>query len=1139
MKSIKWQTYFFTGALFVIVAVLVGFAVTSALKERRFVDEYKIRDELTFQINLAAQSQAVERSLGATIIGAGESEGASFHKAFEKAAGNGDEHVHKFIDIAEKLEIMENEQMLGEYLDRWRKGYEKLKKLRDKVLKNNITREEWITAAVDNINNEFDLRDYTFVPGHSEESNETEIIYLRTILRTNVSTLAEYAGLERDLVANAIAKGENFSPDTLSKLEGYRSIVDHSIKKILFLKKHEFATDKIKKEIIHFEKEFLGTYQKVRKEIYASNEMQRESIKTATLQIQNIKKTFKDYLTGIRADFVSVTQLKSVAEFTKAMIAGGQAGIAKNITKVADEFSTLARIRRSFDQIRLLDINGQERVRVNYKYNNVEIVSEKRLQDKSDRYYFTGAISLKKGELYVSSIDLNKEDGKIEVPHKTVMRYASPIYVGGKIGSVVVVNLLTNKTFLQFYPDENDRKQYEYMLVDQNGFYIHHPDDSKEWGMMAELNVSSGNIESDYQYDLKGILSGKNEDVQFSYKNSIVYSSFFFNPTKKDKFWVIIRSVESLNYPLNADAWFEKSTKAINSVFAISNAAYKEGHYEMDKMSAASGIKLVVGAVFISLAVIIFLLFLIYSRKYLLQPVKKLIDFTKRVGKGDFYHSVEIQTGNEIEELGRSFNEMTLELKTSRRSLIEKQVLQKSEEKLRTIIESSPDSMIAIGRDGLITMFNRAAEKMFEWSSEEMVGKSLGALMPGKFKERHKNGVKMFFATGEGNAFGRSVEVEGLRKSGKTFPIELTLAEGGEGEKKVVLGNIRDITSRKLAENELLQHRNNLQELVEQQTVTLVDALKEAQGASRAKSEFLANMSHELRTPMNVVLGFSDLGQNKSGMISVAKLKEFFDVFPSDNGKFERILLNMAMNEGVNENGLAKEAAKELEIIIKKNKFISEQAHQFFSMIQTSGKELLHLLNDLLDLSKLEADKVEYEMQEHDLAEVAQTVGNELALLAKERLIRIEIEKTSLNTVAWFDKNKIKQVMRNLYSNAIKFTNQSTLIETSFAEAQLFTGKRQSDQNGIPGVYVIVRDYGIGIPEKELEEIFDPFIQSSKTKTKAGGTGLGLSISKRIIEDHGGKIWAENHPDGGAVFKVILPRTVWMVHETGNSGRAF
>lgn len=121
--------------------------------------------------------------------------------------------------------------------------------------------------------------------------------------------------------------------------------------------------------------------------------------------------------------------------------------------------------------------------------------------------------------------------------------------------------------------------------------------------------------------------------------------------------------------------------------------------------------------------------------------------------------------------------------------------------------------------------------------------------------------------------------------------------------------------------------------------------------------------------------------------------------------------------------------------------------------------------------------------------------------------------------MALFDHAKIIQVMTNLISNAIKFTPEGSTITVSIEEATL---KKRKEQ--IPAVQVTVKDEGVGIPEDEIETVFDKFIQSSKTKKKSGGTGLGLAICREIIVHHGGKIWAENNQDGGATFSFMIPK---------------
>jgi len=261
---------------------------------------------------------------------------------------------------------------------------------------------------------------------------------------------------------------------------------------------------------------------------------------------------------------------------------------------------------------------------------------------------------------------------------------------------------------------------------------------------------------------------------------------------------------------------------------------------------------------------------------------------------------------------------------------------------------------------------------------------------------------------------------------------------------------------------------NSLEKQVEDRTRELEIALERAETANQAKSEFLANISHELRTPMHAILSFAEMGEEK---VSTAN---------------------------------------------------KEKLQHYFLRIRQSGKRLLTLLNDLLDLSKLEVGRMDFEMDEYDLKEVVDTVATELSELLEEKSLALTIMATEVNTVAYFDYNKILQVMRNLMSNAIKFTPPRKGIRVSFATASLSIGSNEMSSK-IPAIAVSVADQGVGIPVEELEEIFGKFIQSSKTKTGAGGTGLGLAICREIIAGHNGRIWCENIPKDGAVFTFVIP----------------
>jgi signal transduction histidine kinase len=229
-----------------------------------------------------------------------------------------------------------------------------------------------------------------------------------------------------------------------------------------------------------------------------------------------------------------------------------------------------------------------------------------------------------------------------------------------------------------------------------------------------------------------------------------------------------------------------------------------------------------------------------------------------------------------------------------------------------------------------------------------------------------------------------------------------------------------------------------------------------AKAANRAKSEFLANMSHELRTPLHSILSFAGFG-----------VKKYATTPP------------------------------------EKRRYYSE-------MIQQSGKTLLALLNDLLDLAKLEAGKMTFDFQPANLGVLLAAVADEFGSLLSERRLTVHWQAPDFTAAARLDAGKLKQVVRNLLSNAVKFSPKGGTITLDM-------------QHAAPGVVVSVRDQGPGIPENELETVFDKFVQSSRTKTGAGGTGLGLSICHEIITTHQGRIWAANNSDGGAIFSFEIP----------------
>jgi signal transduction histidine kinase len=192
-----------------------------------------------------------------------------------------------------------------------------------------------------------------------------------------------------------------------------------------------------------------------------------------------------------------------------------------------------------------------------------------------------------------------------------------------------------------------------------------------------------------------------------------------------------------------------------------------------------------------------------------------------------------------------------------------------------------------------------------------------------------------------------------------------------------------------------------------------------------------------------------------------------------------------------------------------------ENIERYLHNITRAGERLLSLLNDLLDLSKMEAGRMEYKIERADLKDVVAHALMELDPLIKAKNLETQV-RLDEHTDALFDKAHLMQVLINLVSNAIKFSKAGGHIGIDLSGDRL--------GNGEQGVRCRVVDEGPGIPDEELKTVFDKFVQSTKTKTGKGGTGLGLAICDHIVKAHGGAIWAENAKPHGAVFTFVIPK---------------
>ena len=267
---------------------------------------------------------------------------------------------------------------------------------------------------------------------------------------------------------------------------------------------------------------------------------------------------------------------------------------------------------------------------------------------------------------------------------------------------------------------------------------------------------------------------------------------------------------------------------------------------------------------------------------------------------------------------------------------------------------------------------------------------------------------------------------------------------------------IKTTISNALKQQRLSLENKRLVENLQRSNKLLLEANEELQRATQAKSEFLANVSHELRTPLNVIIGFSQL------------------MMDGASGK------------------------------------INKEQRRCLSDILSGSEQLLGLINDVLDLSKVESGKVELRLTDTVLADVIEWVANTMTPLfaSKKQTLDVEVEEGLPPVRA--DEARIKQVLFNLLSNSNKFTADGGKIKIEAVRDGAWS-------------QVSVIDNGIGIKEEEQERIFEPFYRVDSPATREGGTGLGLTLTRQIIEKHGGRLWVESQYGKGSKFTFTLP----------------
>jgi PAS domain S-box-containing protein len=333
------------------------------------------------------------------------------------------------------------------------------------------------------------------------------------------------------------------------------------------------------------------------------------------------------------------------------------------------------------------------------------------------------------------------------------------------------------------------------------------------------------------------------------------------------------------------------------------------------------------------------------------------------------------------------------------------------------LLEAAPDAIVGVNADGVIVLLNAQAERLFGYARDELLGQPLELLVPESTRDIHPRHRAAYIRDPRPRPMGAGMELTGRRRDGTEFPAEISLSAIDTSDGIVVAAAVRDVTSRKLIEQQLRDKNAELERL------------------GRAKNAFLANMSHELRTPLNAIIGFTGT-------------------------------LLMQLPGPLNE----------------------EQERQLRT-VQRSGKHLLSIINDLLDLARIESGAVELTLEPVDCGDVINGVVAALQPLADEKELALHTELPSGSRTTRSDSRALNQILINLVSNAIKFTDAGTVVVSLRPPV---AGH---------GTTIAVSDTGPGIAPEDLDQLFGAFERGTGRAARSReGTGLGLHISQKLAE---------------------------------------
>jgi|GEM_PF-2097012 len=839
--------------------------------------------------------------------------------------------------------------------------------------------------------------------------------------------------------------------------------------------------------------------------------IENKEIQQAKLQKFKLARHFQGIISDLEI-IANLHELKQLADNTRDY----------SVEELSSDFESFSIRKKLYDQIRFIDKKGMEIIRVDYNEGLPVIIPKSRLQNKADRYYFIDAMAKQKNQVYVSPLDLNIENGQIERPFKPMIRFGMPIFDNrnNRVG-VIILNYRTTLLISDF-KDIGRECLGESWLLNQNGYWLSATNPLDEWAFMFDdlkhINLKRMNPE------VWQAITGK-DSGQFYHPSGLYTFETFHSVGETVSEHLLSKEI----HPEDAEVKDLNNWKIVS--FVPNNVLNPELRAKLTDL------------IEILITIFIILIFLIGLVAYMLSKSQQ-----KRL-KAE-------------EEL------------TQHNIRLEETVLERTSElrKLTTAIEQSGSTIVITNLDGNIEYVNPAFSKVTGYSEEEAIGQNPSILKSGKHSSEFYKEMWDTLSRGEtwrgeminkkkkGDLYWESATISPVRdSSGKTTHYvsikdeitllkmtEQTLKESEEKHRLLfetleqgvvfqdskgaiidvnpaaerILGlsldqmqgsssidprwksihedgsdypgethpTIAALKTGKAVKNTIMgvfhpSEKDYKWILInampqfkpdektpfgvyttfldmsqrKQMEAEIIKAKEQAEQANQAKSTFLASMSHELRTPLNSILGFSQVLKSN------------------------------------------------------KNKTLNEKEVGYISHISTSGYHLLDLINDVLDLSKIESGKFDIKITPVNIKNIFIESVDQVGSLASKHNVNVKYLNDHLDRYIKADERGIKQVLINLLSNAIKYNRKGGEVVVSCDIADEHSAQ------------IEVADTGTGISEEKMRQLFQPFNRLGAETSTIEGTGIGLTITKRLVDLMGGEISVKSELGTGTTFLLRFP----------------